>query len=155
MNISRRGFLGALAAAAATAVLDPELLLWKPGAKTIFLPPPPPMTTLTGVGGFTAGDVFTINGVYAVNPKTRLLTEHLQQFVLTHDAVGDAVEMRTHVVPTLLRRADDPLHAYGLPRKLDNEVPRARPLRIGETAGSVKWNRSNQVAGNFFVEMGS
>lgn len=36
--MNRRGFLSALGAFAATAVLDPEFLLWKPGAKTIFIP---------------------------------------------------------------------------------------------------------------------
>jgi hypothetical protein len=35
---SRRGFLGAIAAA---LVLDPERALWVPGAKKIFLPPAP------------------------------------------------------------------------------------------------------------------
>lgn len=36
--MERRHFLRTLAAVAAGAVLDPELLLWKPGAKTVFLP---------------------------------------------------------------------------------------------------------------------
>lgn len=39
MSISRRGFLGGVTAAAAGFALDPELALWKPGAKTFFLPP--------------------------------------------------------------------------------------------------------------------
>ncbi len=34
--VSRRGFLGALATLAAGMTLDPERLLWVPGAKTIF-----------------------------------------------------------------------------------------------------------------------
>ena len=42
MNISRRGFLwsaaSAIAAGVASSELDPERLLWVPGAKTIFLP---------------------------------------------------------------------------------------------------------------------
>jgi len=37
--MNRRAFLQVLAATAAGAVLDPELLLWVPGQKTIFLPP--------------------------------------------------------------------------------------------------------------------
>jgi hypothetical protein len=36
--VDRRRFLGALATFAVGAALDPELLVWKPGAKTIFLP---------------------------------------------------------------------------------------------------------------------
>jgi hypothetical protein len=42
--VSRRGFIQAMAAAVAAAsvleVDDPERLLWRPGTKTIFLPPP-------------------------------------------------------------------------------------------------------------------
>ena len=38
---------------------------------------------LTSATTVTAGDVFTIAGVYAVNPQTRLSTGSLQQFVVT------------------------------------------------------------------------
>lgn len=34
--LSRRGFLGSLAAVAATAAFDPDLALWVPGQKTYF-----------------------------------------------------------------------------------------------------------------------
>ena len=37
---SRRGFLGFLASAVATATLDPERLLWVPGQKLISIPSP-------------------------------------------------------------------------------------------------------------------
>lgn len=36
--MNRRAFLSTLGAALAGATLDPERLLWRPGAKTIFLP---------------------------------------------------------------------------------------------------------------------
>lgn len=36
------------------------------------------------------GDVFTIAGVYSVNPQTRLTTGSLQQFVVTADATGSS-----------------------------------------------------------------
>lgn len=36
--MNRRGFLGALTAAVTGAVLDPEKLLWHPGAKLISVP---------------------------------------------------------------------------------------------------------------------
>ncbi len=36
--LNRRSFLRLFGAGAAAMVLDPELLLWKPGEKTIFLP---------------------------------------------------------------------------------------------------------------------
>jgi hypothetical protein len=39
MEITRRGFLSVLGVAGAAAmVIDPEMLLWRPGAKTIFMP---------------------------------------------------------------------------------------------------------------------
>jgi hypothetical protein len=41
--MNRRAFLATLAAGAAGLVLDPERLLWVPGAKTFFLPSPKPV----------------------------------------------------------------------------------------------------------------
>src|SRR5690606_38205400 len=88
--MDRRAFLKALttglAATAATAVIDPEELLWVPGAKTYFLPPDPPAVTPVGglVGGvLRPGDVFTIDGVFATNPYTHQKTRLEQQFVVT------------------------------------------------------------------------
>jgi hypothetical protein len=40
--MNRRGFLSFLGAAAGTAVLDPERMLWVPGAKLISIPRPRP-----------------------------------------------------------------------------------------------------------------
>ena len=39
-------------------------------------------------GTITKGSVFTIEGVYAVHPETRVSTGKLQQFVVTENAVG-------------------------------------------------------------------
>jgi hypothetical protein len=44
----------------------------------------------TGTGAVKQGDVFTIAGVYRVNPETKLSTGVLQQFVLTADATSGA-----------------------------------------------------------------
>jgi hypothetical protein len=44
----------------------------------------------TGSATFKAGDVFTIAGVYAVNPQTRQSTGSLQQFVVTADATASS-----------------------------------------------------------------
>lgn len=38
--MNRRGFLGVFVAAVAGATLDPEKLLWRPGAKLISIPKP-------------------------------------------------------------------------------------------------------------------
>lgn len=44
----------------------------------------------TGSATLKAGDVFTIAGVYAVNPQTRQSTGSLQQFVVTADATASS-----------------------------------------------------------------
>jgi hypothetical protein len=38
---SRRGFLSALLGGASALAVDPERLIWMPGQKKIFIPPPP------------------------------------------------------------------------------------------------------------------
>lgn len=52
--MNRRGFLNALGLGAAALTLDPERLLWVPGAKTIFIPktlaaPPQPFGIYAGM----------------------------------------------------------------------------------------------------------
>jgi hypothetical protein len=44
----------------------------------------------TGTGTITAGEVFTIAGVYEVNPETKVSTGTLKQFVVTADYSGGA-----------------------------------------------------------------
>jgi hypothetical protein len=64
--MQRRGFLAALGTLAAGYALDPERLLWVPGAKTFFLPsiegvrgcPPGPLGAL-GPPGFLTIDIIT------------------------------------------------------------------------------------------------
>jgi hypothetical protein len=49
--------------------------------------------SLTGTGNaatFKKGDIFTIANVYAVHPETKTAYSHLQQFVVTADATGEA-----------------------------------------------------------------
>lgn len=67
MSLSRRGFLGLLGTALATAVLDPELLVWRPGARTIFLPTP---ARVIAGAALRPGDVFVVAGRHAINPRT-------------------------------------------------------------------------------------
>ncbi len=80
-GLDRRTFLrrlgfGTVAAAAATSIYDLERLLWVPGEKTILLPPVPAPVV------FAIGDVFTIDGYYAINPRTGARTT-LQEWVAT------------------------------------------------------------------------
>jgi hypothetical protein len=49
VSLDRRGFLKLFGAAAAIAAVDPEFLLWRPGAKTIFLPPVRVVDPATGI----------------------------------------------------------------------------------------------------------
>ena len=94
--LARLGFGTVAAAAAASGVLDLERLLWTPGERTIFLPP----AVSPLAEAFTVGDVFTINGVYALNPGTGQRTDHLQQFVATSDVQG--VLMTYNVYPRII-----------------------------------------------------
>jgi|SRR5881394_438682 len=89
--IDRRAFLrrlgfGTVSAAAAALTFDVEKLLWRPGEKTIVLPPPP-----TIVQGLVRGDVLTFDGVYAIHPVTHHALDVLQQFVITDDVVSAPV----------------------------------------------------------------
>lgn len=48
----------------------------------------------------TAGDVFTIVGVYAVNPETKAAYKHLQQFTVTADTTATTTTITIPVSPT-------------------------------------------------------
>lgn len=81
--ISRRGFLAALAGlVAAPALLRSDAVL--PGATGEQL-----VTDGWGTGQLRKGDVFTIAGVYMVNPITKQPLENLQRFVVTADTRAD------------------------------------------------------------------
>lgn len=82
--MNRRGFLSLFGAVAAAAALDPERLLWVPGAKVISIPKPRVIT-------FEPGDIITITGRYVVNPRTRKVTDKLQLFVVCSHHQGDGV----------------------------------------------------------------
>lgn len=65
MSTSRRGFLGALAATVAgPMMLDPERLLWRPGAKLISIPKPAPQA-------------LTIRNIRAFDPIERRLVSRM------------------------------------------------------------------------------
>ncbi len=98
--LRRLGFGTVAAAAAATGVLDVEKLLWTPGEKTIFIPPPPTIAPL--VTSFVRGDVFTIEGVYAVNPATYKALPFLQRFVVTADVSAGKVLAVADVTPKII-----------------------------------------------------
>ena len=63
--LNRRQFISTLAATIGAGVisttLDPERLLWVPGAKTIFVPPPAQLTTIQFRSGprYAVGDIIS------------------------------------------------------------------------------------------------
>jgi hypothetical protein len=98
--LRRLGFGTVAAAAAATGAIDIERLLWTPGEKTIFIPPPPVIHPL--YEGLRKGDIFTIDGRFAVNPKTYQELPFLQKFVVTADvSSGDILPVEI-VVPRII-----------------------------------------------------
>ncbi len=87
--MNRRGFLSFLTAAVATAVAKPILklpeFLPKVKAKPIL---PSGSSITTACPEMEVGDVFTIGGVYKVNPITKENTGVLQQFVCIQKKVA-------------------------------------------------------------------
>lgn len=102
--MNRRDFLARLlssaAGAAVASTLDLDKLLWVPGEKTIFLPPPP---TLVHFGDIQLGDTLTFAGRYAMNPVTMKPLSHLQQFIVTGDHHGNVMRpLRDHHLSSAL-----------------------------------------------------
>lgn len=118
--LRRLGFGTVAAAAAATGVLDLERLLWVPGEKTIFVPPPPTIEPLSF--GLTRGDIFTIEGQFAFNPVTRRQTKHLQQFVVVSDVIAGTTLNVERVYPSVV-----------LPDRKPISGRRVKPFRVGQT----------------------
>ncbi len=138
--MERRSFLrvlglGATAIAAGLA-LDPERLLWVPGAKTFFLPSPATQKLVTSVG-LTTGDLFTIDGVFSVNPLSGAATGYLQRFVVTADVHSGAVPMDI-VYPPLIEQG--PFRTIHRSRK--DSTMRVQPYLTSPQAGipvDVSW----------------
>lgn len=58
------------------------------------------ITSCTSGGTMTAGQVFTVADVYAVNPETKAAYAHLQQFVVTTAATASTTNITPAVAPT-------------------------------------------------------
>lgn len=59
---------------------------------------------VTGAGTLLAGDVFTIAGVYAVNPVSKQSTGNLQQFVITSNVatVSSSIDVDLTISPAII-----------------------------------------------------
>lgn len=108
--MDRRSFLRILGLGAAVAAADPEFLLWRPGAKTIFLPPVQPTLTVASFG-FQTGDIFTMDGIFSVNPLTGAHTGMLQRFVITDITNATSIQLAP------------PLEALAYERRLTGASP--------------------------------
>lgn len=75
--MNRRGFFGSLAAIAATAVLDPERLLWVPGKKLISIPAPRPIYVIR-IEEVRDVQTHELLGVHLVEAMTR--TEYRRRY---------------------------------------------------------------------------
>ncbi len=100
--MNRRSFFSALAAIAATAALDPERLLWRPGAKLISIPQGPRL--IDPHEFLHLHDMITIAGYYAVNPVTGKEVPGVLQW---YTVVGYA-ESSVELIPAMRIRADSP-----------------------------------------------
>ena len=112
--LNRRGFLKALAAIPAAALL-----------------PLPSMVAGTSpvAVGFTVGDVFTISGVYSLNPSTLQSTGREQQFVVTSVTETGAV---VSMSPQMYERGP-----YQNVTNLPTKDSRIKPLWVGQTVPST------------------
>lgn len=147
--IDRRAFLRRLGfgtvAAAATGVLDLEKLLWVPGEKTIFVPPPiAPLGEL-----FQVGDTFTIAGVNCINPFTFQDTGEPRMFVITANvSAGNLLEAR-HVHPPLIERG---------PYKNITQSPARHGFIDGKSVTPIMWGDvlfDSRAAGAFTEKAGA
>lgn len=126
--MNRRGFLGAIGAALAGATLDPERLLWRPGAKVISIARPIVQRwSLNTSNAMQPGDIFTIAGFYATNPVTGLSTTMLREFVVTQPVESGPIE---DYFPKIVPNGPwQNVSAEGSPRKI--EARRYRPSFVG------------------------
>lgn len=93
--MNRRGFLTALLSSAAAVAIDPERLLWVPGRKLISIPAPASTLTMMPIGQrLNKGDIFSMAGVYQVNPKRR---DKQQFFTVTRVLDDFSLELRPTV----------------------------------------------------------
>lgn len=135
--MNRRSFLkwlgGTAAGVAAAHTLDLDKLLWVPGEKTIFIPPPPVGETwLSTALHLQKGDLFTIEGIYALNPLTYQDSGVLQQFVITDD-VGPGGITANVMWPPIIEEGPYSTVRDRLRRAARRAERRVRPLWVGQT----------------------
>ncbi len=119
--MNRRGFIKALFGAAAAVAILPRFEGLAPLDTPRWLKD-------AAVESLTTGDLFTIEGVYAVNPLTYQPTTMLQQFVITADVTSDS---DAEIWPTM--RVDGP---YQNVTAFPADDAQLIPIRVGVCHGS-------------------
>ena len=92
---------------------------------------------------YTAGDIITIDAVYAVNPETKVAYAHLQQFVVTALATAGASSTSLEVSPV-------PQYSGA---KQNISIP-AADQAVGEAIVSVAANGTGAVSGTPTTNLG-
>jgi hypothetical protein len=99
MNLTRRGLLGLFGIGAASAILDPELLAWKPGAKIFSVPQNIHVPTLHqfGVDFWTSSIDAPLSveqfGLAYIEPALRSINERIR------DQLARQGKTRAQVIP--------------------------------------------------------
>lgn len=112
--LTRRAFLGALAGVAAAALVGVKV--------ATEAPPSVEAEGWSGGASLEVGDIFTIEGVHAVNPVTGTRTALLQQFVVTA-TTDDRATAILSAIPRIVYTQ----------REAEAMAPLMRPLKVGRT----------------------
>lgn len=151
MDVSRRGFLGGIAAATAGLALDPELALWKPGQRSYFLPSVAP-ATFGSMHDFTSEALRELKRALGAGILTRRRYEHVGRALALSKAtqigvdtwgtqiVGDRVDvtrdqlLRPLIVPMAQKIMEDRPRKFG---DLSADIPAVDAAVVSDVASGL------------------
>lgn len=134
--LNRRRFLGMMGASVAAALIIP--------AQTVegvtMTPVGTPVVDTVGYA-LARGDIFTIEGVYAINPATYAAIPRLQQFVVTADVSADeALVPIAAIYPRIV--TSGPYKNAACKTNWTNGVPKGQIDPLGLAPHSAKVSRA-------------